>query len=249
MEAESVDLKHLIEEVHAHAADDAVTRLGAAVEVAASLDAVADHLVDHFVGEARTQGCSWSEIGAALGVSKQAAQQRFVPFDLGELSCHELDRALTPRAARALRQAHKEARRMRVRHVDTEQILLGLLRDPRALALKILDRMGIDRAAVEREVARLCVSKPPVPHPTVGTLTPAAVDALQRALREADGLHHNYVGTEHLLLGLLAERGLAQDAVFALGGDYRAARNVALDLLAGPELVVQRRGLKARLHR
>lgn len=250
MEAESVRLKRLVEEVHAHGADEgAVTRVAAAVELAASLDVVADHLVDHFVGEARTQGCSWSEIGAALGVSKQAAQQRFVTFGLGEVSCREVERALTPRAGRALRQAHKEARRMRVRHVDTEQILLGLIRDPRVLALRILDRMGIDSAEVEREVVRLCASKLPPLQPASGTLTPAAVAALLRALREAEGLHHDYVGTEHLLLGLLAERGLAQDALLALGGDYPAARDVALDLLAGTELVVQRRGLKARLHR
>ena len=250
MEADTVPLNHLIENVYNRApGDSVVARLAAAVEVAADLDAVADDLVDHFVAEARAEGCSWSDIGAALGVSKQAAQQRFVTFDLGALSCREVERALTPRAGRALRQAHKEGRRMGVRHVDTEQILLGLLRDPRVLAVKILDGIGIDPVAVEREVARLCASKPPVPKATSGTLTPTAVAALQRALREAEGLGHNYVGTEHLLLGLLAERGLAQDSLVALGGDYRAARSVALDLLTGPEVVVQRRRLRARLHR
>lgn len=245
-----VRLKHLIENVHTRAADDnVVARLAAAVEVAADLEAVADDLVDHFVANARTHGCSWSDIGGALGVSKQAAQQRFVTFDLGELSCREVERALTPRATRVLRQAHKEARRMGVRHVDTEQILLGLLRNPRVLARKILDLIGIDPVAVEHEVARLCVSKPPAPDPTSGTLTPAAVAVLQRALRQAEGLGHNYIGTEHLLLGLLAERGLAREALEALGGDYRTARSVALELLAGPEVVVQRGSLKARLRR
>lgn len=250
MEAGPVPLNHLCENVYARAPDDsAVARLAAAVEVAADLDALADDLVDHFVAEARTQGCSWSDIGVALGVSKQAAQQRFVTFDLGAASCHEVERALTPRAGRALRQAHKEARRMGVRHVDTEQILLGLLRDPRVLAVKILDLIGIAPVAVEREVARLCVTKPPVPQPASGTLTPTAVAALQRSLREAEGLGHNYIGTEHLLLGLLAARGLARDSLVALGADYRTTRSVALDLLAGPEVGVHRRRLRARLHR
>lgn len=249
MEAGTVPLNHLIENVYTRAPDNSVVaRLAAAVEVAADLDTVADDLVDHFVAEARTAGCSWSDIGAALGVSKQAAQQRFVTFDLAA-SCREVERALTPRAGRALRQAHKEARRMGVRHVDTEQILLGLLRDPRVLGVKILNRIGVAPVAVEREVARLCVSKPPVPHLTSATLTPTAVASLQRALREAEGLGHNYIGTEHLLLGLLAGPGLARDCVLALGGDYRTARTAALDLLAGPEVVVQRRRLRARLQR
>lgn len=245
-----VRVEDLTEEVTRRARNgSALAHLSTAVELAADLTAVADELVDHFVADARKQGCSWADVGRQLGVSKQGAQQRFVSFDLSAVSCREVEGALTPRARRAVRQAHKEARRMGTRDVDTEHILLGLLRDPRALAVKILHRMGIDPGDVEREVARQCTLERAVQQPTAGTLVPAAVAALQRALVEAEGLGHNYVGTEHLLLGLMSGPGMACDAVNGVGGDYTTARRKALELLDGPDVVIERRRLRARMRR
>lgn len=241
-------VEDLIQEVSRRAGNgSALAHLSTAVELAADLTAAADELVDHFVADARKQGCSWADIGRELGVSKQGAQQRFVSFDLSAASCREVEGVLTPRARRALRQAHKEARRMRVRYVDTEHILVGLLRDPRALAVKVLHRMGIDPGDVEREVARQLTSKQAMHQPSAGTLVPAAVGALQRALVEAEGLGHNYVGTEHLLLGLMSGPGTACNAVNGVGGDYTTARQKALELLNGADVVIERRRLRARM--
>ncbi len=84
---------------------------------------------------------------------------------------------------------------------------------------------------------------------TGGTLTPASVTALQRALAESEALGHNYIGTEHVLMGLLAEKGVARDGLLALGADYLTVRTKLLEFLAGPEVVVGSRSLKARLRR
>ncbi len=245
-----IRLADLLEEVTDRARDDtSLSRLSTALEVAGDLAAVADDLVEHFVAEARKAGCSWTQIGTALGVSKQAAQQRFVPFNLSGTSCREIERRLAPRAGRAIRQAHKEARRMGVRYVDTEQILLGLFRDPRALAIRTLEEIDIHTADVEREVTRRFARKPDGALPTSGTLMSTAVTALQRALAESEALVHNYIGTEHLLLGLLAEDGIARDVLVGLGADYASVREKLVEFLAGPEVVVGRRTLRARLHR
>lgn len=243
-------LADLVQQVTEQARDDApLVRLSTAVEVASDLAAVADDLVEHFVAQARDAGCSWTQIGSAFGVSKQAAQQRFLPFNLSAIGCREIERRLTPRAGRAIRQAHKEARRMRVRSVDTEQLLLGLLRDSHGLASKTIEEVGVHAADVEREVERRFATKPDGALQTSGTLTSTAVTALQRAVAESEALAHNYVGTEHLLLGLVAEHGIARDALASLGTDYATVRDKLVEFLAGPEVVVGRRTLRARLQR
>src|SRR3981081_4294136 len=75
-----VSLDHLISQVKArHPDGNSLDNLSAAVTVSAQLDEQADHLLGHFVDQARRSGASWSQIGARMGVTKQAAQQRFVP--------------------------------------------------------------------------------------------------------------------------------------------------------------------------
>src|SRR4051812_41483950 len=95
-----------------HPGGDALRNLADAVAVATRLDEESDALIGHFVDQARRSGASWSQIGAGMGVSKQAAQKRFVPrTDAGDLlpEGHELFSRFTPRGQSVLSAAHATA--------------------------------------------------------------------------------------------------------------------------------------------
>jgi hypothetical protein len=171
-----------------------------------------EQLLDHFVQEARAAGCSWSQIGTALGVSKQAAQQRHsaVRSVIGKLvagvesAVGATFRRFTPRARRAVVLAQEEAMRLRHDHLGPEHLFLGLLAEGGGIAAQALGSAGITleaaRAAVEQLTGRGEESLPgriPFAVPTK--------KALELALCEAREFGHNYIGTEHLLLGLLEE--------------------------------------------
>lgn len=219
-----------------------LAQLRRAVEVAGDVATTTDDLVDHFVAGARRDGCSWADIGAILGVSRQGAQQRFGgPAGSGR-ECEHAEVPLTPRARRGLRQAAGEARRLGLSEVDTPHLLLALLRDPRGLAMKSLISMEVVPGEVEarldmRPNASTCPGAPP--RLSAGTLA-----VLRRASEEARGLGHKYVGTEHLLLGLFNEPGPARDVLMALGGTYEKARQYVLAVLEAPIPDVRRGRLK-----
>ena len=152
-------------------------RLKAAVFLAEELGALSDALVDHFVQEARTAGCSWSQIGGSLGVSKQAAQQRahrrfarFGPFtvEVGSRTAgrrREIFERFTPRARQAVAAADEEAGAMGHDYVGTEHLLLGAIHDPAGLACITLSRLGISDASVRETLAALLPPPPPAPSP------------------------------------------------------------------------------------
>ncbi|NKE61250.1 Clp protease, partial [Lentzea sp. PSKA42] len=93
----------------AQEADDSLVRLAKAVEMSAQLNELGDHLIGHFVDEARRGGASWAEIGESLGVTKQAAQKRFVPRESPELSKPSTER-YTQRSRRVIALARHHAR-------------------------------------------------------------------------------------------------------------------------------------------
>ena len=183
---------------------------------------MAYQLIGHFVGQARRCGASWSAIGEAMGVSKQAAQKRFVPsqpgLDLPDGSLTRSHPGLAPRARR-------EARAMSRRRVRTEHLLLGLLSDPEGLAALTITALG-----ATPEQIRSRAGAGPVPGPTAVPgqvpFTPRANKAIQLSLREAMGLGHNHIGTEHVLLGILAEgKDTEAKILAALGITEEGARN------------------------
>ena len=184
-----------IEGAHPRRADD---QLVAAVIEAAHLADVADRLVGHFVDAARREGLSWTEVGECLGVTKQAAQKRFVVRD--ELT---LLTAFTAKARQSVLQAEREAAALGHATVEPAHLLLGLVDVPNCLAalelLSSLDDAQIREVAdttltgVEKRVD--AISSPP--------LSEAAVTVLQSAADRATRLDHGYVGTEHILLALL----------------------------------------------
>jgi len=134
---------------------------------------------------------------------------------------------LTPRALQVLVLAEQAARAVPYDHVDTEHLLLGILEEGDNLGVAVLDALDIELDDLRAELtATMHVTKADSPPPQ-GPLpfTPAARRALERTASEALILGHNYVGCEHLLLGLLAaDDGLAGQVLRRMGADLRSTR-------------------------
>ncbi|MCF3120925.1 ATP-dependent Clp protease ATP-binding subunit [Streptomyces arenae] len=195
------DLIDAIKKVHT----DALDQLQDAVIAADHLGDIADHLIGHFVDQARRSGASWTDIGKSMGVTRQAAQKRFVPKKQGESP--DLDPSqgfsrFTDRAKRALMAAQDEAKAAEHDEIRTEHLVLGLLSEPEALAAKAIVAQGLRL----EDVRAAAVDALPATAPEVPPLVPYDADArkvLELTFREALRLGHNYIGTEHLLLALL----------------------------------------------
>jgi hypothetical protein len=200
-------LDELIAYVHTlHPEGDPLARLREAMLVSERMSEHADHLIGHFVDQARRSGASWTAIGESMGVTKQAAQKRFVPGALAEPRAADaaLFQRFTPRARRAIATAQKEARRLRNEQIGTEHFLLGLVGDRKGLAARALKAQGVTEEQVRTAVTAAgvpVVDEPPEQVP----FAPRAKKLIRLAVREALYLSHDYVGTEHLLLALLSE--------------------------------------------
>src|SRR5215813_1208023 len=123
----------------------ALDQVSAAVQISEHLGELADHLIGHFVDQARKAGASWTEIGQSMGVTKQAAQKRFVPKKYeqsGELDAGIFGR-FTDRARSVTVAAQKEARQAGHNYVASEHILLGLLHEPEGMGAKAITALGV----------------------------------------------------------------------------------------------------------
>src|ERR671936_1513416 len=172
-------------------------RLQAAVSVVDELRGVGEAVVDRFVAEARAAGCSWSQIGAALGVSKQAAQQRFPAG--GPLSSWPYRVTDTVRAAMVV--AQEESRELGHNYVGNEHLLLGLLAQTDGMAADVLGGLGVTRQAIVSRTREVVGAGSPRRWEALG-VTPRLKRALELARAEARRLDHRCVGTEHVLLGI-----------------------------------------------
>ncbi|MBN1673714.1 MAG: ATP-dependent Clp protease ATP-binding subunit [Kiritimatiellae bacterium] len=138
----------------------------------------------------------------------------------------------TPRAQQVIQLARKEADRFNHPYVGTEHILLGLIALGQGVAVSVLEKMGIDLDSVRMEVEKAVGQGPETK--TVGNvpLTPRAKKVLMLASSEARALNHTYVGTEHVLLGLLREgEGVAANVLRNLSVDLDTTRNEILKML------------------
>ncbi|GAA2317827.1 Clp protease N-terminal domain-containing protein [Streptomyces violaceusniger] len=195
------DLIEAIKKVH----PDALDQLTDAVIAAEHLGEVADHLIGHFVDQARRSGASWTDIGKSMGVTRQAAQKRFVLKASGEPS--DLDPSqgfgrYTPRARSVVVASQNEARAAANAEIRPEHLILGLLAEPEGLAAKAIVAQGVLLDAV-RQAATAAL---PPASDSMPALVPFDADArkvLELTFREALRLGHNYIGTEHILLALL----------------------------------------------
>jgi hypothetical protein len=190
-------LIHAIKKVH----PDALDQLTDAMLAAEHLGEVADHLIGHFVDQARRSGASWTDIGKCMGVTKQAAQKRFVPkSDTVPMNPEEGFTRFTPRARSAVAAAQTAAHDARNQEINPDHLLLGLLADPNALSVVLLTAQDITADQV-----RAAITLPPADGEPLA-LVPfngPAKKVLELTFREALRLGHNYIGTEHVLLALL----------------------------------------------
>jgi hypothetical protein len=187
------DLIDAIRKVH----DDELEQLHSAVVAAEHLGDVADHLVGHFVDQARRSGASWTDIGGAMGVTKQAARKRFIPKE--PLEGFE---RFTVRARNVVLAAHEAARSAGNAEVAPVHLVLGLLGEPGAVAAKAIEAAGTSLRTV-RDVATAALPPPVDDAPDLVPYDEAARKVLELTFRQALRLGHNYVGTEHILLALL----------------------------------------------
>ncbi|MFF8508653.1 Clp protease N-terminal domain-containing protein [Streptomyces sp. NPDC015492] len=194
------ELIEAIKKVH----PDALEQLSGAVIAADHLGDVADHLIGHFVDQARRSGASWTDIGRSMGVTRQAAQKRFVPKDpdAEKMDPNAGFNRFTPRARNVVMASQNEATAVGNGEITTAHLALGLLAEPEGLAAHWITSRGVPLDRVREAVAATlppAVDEPP-------TLVPydaAAKKVLELTFREALRLGHNYVGTEHILLALL----------------------------------------------
>lgn len=138
----------------------------------------------------------------------------------------------TGRAQKVMALANQEAQRLNHEYIGTEHVLLGLLNEGSGVGANVLKHLGIDLRTVRREVENLV--KPGPDLFTAGKLpqTPRTKKALELAIDEANTLNHKYVGTEHLLLGLLREHdGIAAFVLRGLGLELDAVRTQVLRTL------------------
>jgi Clp amino terminal domain, pathogenicity island component len=222
------DLIEAIKKNHPAALD----QLSDAVLAADHLGEVADHLIGHFVDQARRSGASWTDIGRSMGVTKQAAQKRFVPKgDAPDLDTAQWFGRFTDRARKAVVTAQEDARTRGNDQIGVAHLVLGLVADPTALGARTIVAQGVSLDAV----AVAAVATLPGAAASVPALIPfdaSAKKALELTFREALRMNHNHAGTEHLLLGLL-ELEDGSGVLAGLGVD-KAAAEVSITAAPAP---------------
>ena len=219
------DLIAAIKKVHPAPLD----QLQDAVIAADHLGDVADHLIGHFVDQARRSGASWTDIGRSMGVTRQAAQKRFVAKESADLDPSQGFSRYTVRARNVVMAAHNEAVAARNPEGRPEHLVLGLLAEPDALAGKAITAQGILLDAV-RQAATAALPPAAEEVPDLVPYGPDAKKVLELTFREALRLGHNYIGTEHILLALL-EHENGEGVLHSLGIDKPTSERHIAEML------------------
>ncbi|HSK96747.1 MAG TPA: Clp protease N-terminal domain-containing protein, partial [Euzebyales bacterium] len=198
-------LDDLIAFIHQQQPAAALDQVSTAVLVAERLGEVADHLVGFFVDQARADGASWSDIGRSLGVTKQAAQKRFVPRSGDDAGAGALFWSRFTEPARlAVVRAEREAHAAGHDAVDTGHLLLALTADAGSLACRAIVAQGVPLDALHGAArGALGPAGGAVPEHLPFSVRLKKVHEL--TVREALRLGQSRVGTQHILLALLAD--------------------------------------------
>jgi Clp amino terminal domain, pathogenicity island component len=218
------DLITAIKKVH----DQPLDQLTDAMLAAEALGEVADHLIGHFVDQARRSGASWTDIGRCMGVTKQAAQKRFVPKAHADpIDPSEGFSRFTPRARKVVVESQNKAHAAGNDEIQPGHLLLALWTDPESLATRLLAGQGIDADATTA-----AVTLPPAAEqmPALIPFSGAARKILELTFREALRLGHNYIGTEHILLALLEAEG-DDGPLHGLGVDKQRTEDEVIEVL------------------
>lgn len=210
--------------------DDPLEQLTDAVLAAQTLSETADHLIGHFVDQARRSGASWTQIGDAMGVSKQAVQKRFVPKE--PATPNDMDpnagfAKFTARARNVVVSSQNEARKAKNATITTAHLVLGLLSEPESLAVVAMKAYSVTPERI-REAATPLLPPAVADAPELVPFDGEAKKVLELTFREALRLGHNYIGTEHLLLALLE----VENGAGVLSGLGLEKERVEADLLA-----------------
>jgi hypothetical protein len=205
---------------------DPIRQIGAAERIAGELNVLGDSLVGFFVELARAEGCSWTDIGAPRGLSRQGAQQRYAPL-IAQLTIDELIRTgvlqrFDGEALGCLRHAQTRAGRLGHDAVDSGDLLVAVLDDPAGLAGTVIRALGADpsdvRAALQQgpDDDRSAAS--------AGRAEPAIGPDVRRAIDGAVAEAHGHgVAVAHLFLGLLRAPGSRAGRVLTAHGVTRPA--------------------------
>lgn len=216
------DLIHAIKTTHT----DTLDQLSSAVIAADHLGDVADHLIGHFVDQARRSGASWTDIGRSMGVTRQAAQKRFVPKDPGEPTEPDPSQGFgrfDETARKVVVAGHTAAQQARSAELGLPHLVLGLLSEPETAAVRALTAQGVTLDDVRRAATDALPPAADEP-PSLVPYDQAAKKVLELTFREALRLGDQYVGPAHLLLaqleyengdGVLSDLGVDKAAVEA----------------------------------
>jgi hypothetical protein len=227
-----VPLDNLIQYVESmHPNGGPLDRVSDAFTVSNTMNEEIDALLGHFVDQARRSGATWSQIGSAMGVTKQAAQKRFVPGRFGDFS-HFTDRSRNVMAAAGILAGASD--------ISAAHLGAATLVEPLGVAAKMVHRAGLTPDQVYAALGTAPATPPPDagPQGRAAELAELVCDesgkeALKAALKAALRFRHNYIGTEHLLLGVIDAGGPAGDALAGLGLTPEAARElVAAEIAA-----------------
>ncbi|KAF0849082.1 Clp protease N-terminal domain-containing protein [Nocardia caishijiensis] len=205
MSTPSIRLDDLIDGIKKARPDNVLEQLTDAVVVGNHMGEVADHLIGHFVDQARRSGASWTEIGASMGVSKQAAQKRFVPKQPGDTAAMDPQAGFakfTDRARQVVVGAQESARTAGNDQITLGHLILGLIGQSEGLAAREIVARGVELDAV-RDAASAGLPGPAAEVPALIPFDGETKKVLELTFREALRLGHNYIGTEHILLALL----------------------------------------------
>jgi hypothetical protein len=207
-------LDDLIATINKKRPDDVLERVSDAVLLGEHLGELADHLIGHFVDQARRSGASWTDIGRSMGVSKQAAQKRFVSKSDPDLS-QGFSRFSAP-ARTAVVTSMSEARRAGNVEIAPAHLLLALIGPADGLAARALVAQGLDLDAV-RQAATAALPEGGGAQPELLPFDGRCRKVLELTFREALRLGDDGVGTGHILLALIEEEEPEGDVLTRLG--------------------------------
>ncbi|WP_329014717.1 Clp protease N-terminal domain-containing protein [Streptomyces sp. NBC_00690] len=232
--AQPVRLDDLIEAIKT-AHPDELDQLSGAVVAADHLSDLADHLIGHFVDQARRSGASWTEIGKSMGVTRQAAQKRFVAKagEPSDLDPNQGFSRFTTRAKNVVVAAQNEAHAARNQHITPVHLVLGLLSEQQSLGARAIRAQGVLLDAV-RQLATDALPSAAEEVPALVPYDAGARKALELTYREALRLGHNHIGTEHVLLALLEQEG-GGGVLAAAGVDKAGAEAYIADAVAAEQ--------------
>jgi hypothetical protein len=193
-----------------------------ALAVSSQLAEQADDLLGHFVNRARRAGHSWTEIGTRMGVSKQAVRKRFIPrWDGSDPIPHaKMYSRFTLYARRTMLVANATALHAGKTRVDANSMAAALLSEPDGLAARIIADLGISKENMHAALGtseQTCDTEPTVANLQSLNLADDATAAIESTYAVTHRLGHNYIGTEHLLLGIVSANIPTADTLRTLG--------------------------------